>query len=116
MGRPQQPELYRSGSTPLEPDSVEGQLAAYPRPADEPSAGKVPEQNRPGHLPRHEEDQPDPDAVARRLGTVSPTEIDRGGPGWRRVALVGVGAAVLMGKAVVAGVRRAARALRPPSE
>jgi hypothetical protein len=33
--------------------------------------GPVPEDNRPGHHPDHEQDKPDPDAFARRLGLVA---------------------------------------------
>lgn len=68
MGRPQQPELYRSGETALEPDSVESELAAHPRPRARGRAGKVPPDNRPGHRPQRDQDQPDREAVARRLG------------------------------------------------
>jgi len=48
MDGPQQPELYRNGET-----------------------GSVPPDNRPGHHPDHEQDKPDRDAVARRLGVTS---------------------------------------------
>lgn len=68
MGRPQQPELYRSGETALEPDSVESELVAHPRPRSRGRVGKMPADNRPGHHPEQEQDQPDRDAVARRLG------------------------------------------------
>jgi hypothetical protein len=45
---PQQPELYRNGET-----------------------GTVPPDNRPGYHPDQEQDQPDRDLVARRLGVTS---------------------------------------------
>jgi hypothetical protein len=73
MDRPQQPELYRSGTTSLEPDHVGSDLAAHRRPRASGRSRPVPPDNRPGHHPDHEQDQPAPDAVARRLGT-TPTK------------------------------------------
>jgi hypothetical protein len=70
MDRPQQPELYRSGKTTLEPDSIESDVRAQRTPPSGGKTGKVPADNRPGHHPGHEQDQPDHDAVARRLGVV----------------------------------------------
>lgn len=69
MDRPQQPELYRSGTTALEPDSIESDLVAHRRPRSRTGREWVPPDNRPGHHPEREQDQPDPAAVARRLGT-----------------------------------------------
>ena len=37
-----------------------------------PDLGPVPEDNQPGHHPPHEQDRPDLDAMAARLGTVPP--------------------------------------------
>lgn len=70
MDRPQQPELYRSGTTALEPDSVESDLVAHRRPRAR-RAGRqwVPPDNRPGHHPEREQDQPDPGVLAPRRGT-----------------------------------------------
>lgn len=70
-GRPQQPELNRSGRTDLEPDHAETAIEATGEraPRDEEAPGPVPEDNRPGHHPDHDQDQPDLDAVAGRLGT-----------------------------------------------
>ncbi|HEX6312138.1 MAG TPA: hypothetical protein VF152_10995 [Acidimicrobiia bacterium] len=73
MDRPQQPELYRSGNTALEPDSVESDLAASRRPRSAGPTLSVPPDNRPGHHPQREQDQPDLDEVAQRLGT-TPTK------------------------------------------
>lgn len=73
MDRPQQPELYRSGRTVLEPDSVESDLAAHRRPDRRGREGRVPPDNRPGHHPQHEQDQPDLHDVADQLGT-APTK------------------------------------------
>jgi hypothetical protein len=52
MGRPQQPELARSGKTDLDP-------------------GPVPPENQPGHHPPEESDKPDLDAFAAKLGAGS---------------------------------------------
>ncbi len=68
MGKPQQPELGRSGHTPV----TEGQHAreviqGQEGPEDEGSAGPVPEDNRPGHHPQSEQDQPDLETFRSRL-------------------------------------------------
>ena len=60
MGKPQQPELGRSGHPPV----VEGQHAketvqGRERPRDEGPTGPVPEDNRPGHRPDKDQDKPD---------------------------------------------------------
>lgn len=76
MGRPQQPELNRSGRTDLDPDHIETVVGAQGKraPRDEDAPGKVPDANQPGHHPDREQDKPPPGAVAARLG-VAP---DRG--------------------------------------
>lgn len=58
MGRPQQPEIERSGRTAVDQDhwQVDVDGAA---PADEEGLGPVPEENRPGHHPEHEQDGPE---------------------------------------------------------
>ena len=68
MGKPQQPELGRSGHTPV----TEGQHAreviqAQGPPAAEDSPGPVPDANRPGHHPEAEQDKPDPDRFRNQL-------------------------------------------------
>lgn len=45
-----------------------------PSAAPVPDLGPVPEDNQPGHHPAHEQDQPDLDALAARLGAVPPEE------------------------------------------
>jgi hypothetical protein len=55
MGRPQQPELGRSGHTPV----TEGQHAKeviqrQGQPGEKGATGPVPEANRPGHHPESE--------------------------------------------------------------
>lgn len=69
MGRPQDQELQRSGNTPLDPDHVAAQAAHHPpAPVDEPQGGPVPVENQPGHRPDHDQDKPDLDAFAEKLG------------------------------------------------
>ena len=68
MGKPQQPELGRSGHTP----AVEGQhakevLDAQGQPEDHGPTGPVPEANQPGHHPETEQDKPDPERFRNRL-------------------------------------------------
>src|SRR5581483_12379594 len=66
MTTSQQPELRRSGHSTVAPD-VPPPLGPDPERAEH--EGPVPEANRPGHHPDHEQDKPDLDAVAERLGT-----------------------------------------------
>jgi hypothetical protein len=75
MDTPQQPELHRSKRSAADPDSAKATASSEPG-AGSPSIGKVPEDNRPGHHPDHEQDQPDLDAVAARLGTAEQDERD----------------------------------------
>jgi hypothetical protein len=69
MARPQQPELARSGKTDLDPDHVETGLQGQPIPPSGGETGPVPVDNQPGHHPAKEQDKPDLDAFAARLGT-----------------------------------------------
>ncbi|MEW6477500.1 MAG: hypothetical protein AB1679_35060, partial [Actinomycetota bacterium] len=69
MARPQQPELARSAKTDLDPDHVETGLQGQKQPAAGGEAGPVPPENQPGHHPPEEQDKPDLDAFAARLGT-----------------------------------------------
>ncbi|HVL32686.1 MAG TPA: hypothetical protein VM600_03795 [Actinomycetota bacterium] len=55
-GRPQQQEINRSGHTPVDPDHRE-EVAANGLP-DPKTKGDVPPENRPGHHPDKEQDQP----------------------------------------------------------
>jgi hypothetical protein len=56
MSTPQQPELARSGHTPADPDHA--QELADPTTARDTAAGPVPDENRPGHHPDHDQDKP----------------------------------------------------------
>jgi hypothetical protein len=69
MGRPQQPELARSAKTDLDPDHVETGLQGQKAPVTGGETGPVPAENQPGHHPPQEQDKPDLDAFAARLGT-----------------------------------------------
>lgn len=69
MARPQQPELARSAKTDLDPDHIETGLQGQKAPAVGGETGPVPPGNQPGHHPSKEQDKPDLDAFAARLGT-----------------------------------------------
>lgn len=69
MARPQQPELARSAKTDLDPDHVETGLQGQKAPVAGGETGPVPPENQPGHRPPKEQDKPDLDAFAARLGT-----------------------------------------------
>jgi hypothetical protein len=69
MARPQQPELARSAKTDLDPDHIETGLQGQQKPKAEGATGPVPPENEPGHHPPKEQDKPDLDAFAARLGT-----------------------------------------------
>lgn len=75
MSNPQQPELARSRKTPAQDqDAVAGVLdGARDLGADAPR-GPVPAENQPGHHPAQEQDKPDMDAFAERLGVVEPSQ------------------------------------------
>jgi hypothetical protein len=68
MGRPQQPELARSAKTDLDPDHVETGLQGQKAPVAGGETGPVPDENQPGHHPPEEQDKPDLDAFAAKLG------------------------------------------------
>jgi len=75
MAKPQQPELRRSGTVPaLDPDAAESDLQAHRRPGDSGTGGPIPEDQRPGHHPEQEQDKPDLDKFAERLGIVAEGE------------------------------------------
>ncbi|MGH9009533.1 MAG: hypothetical protein ACRDYF_06730 [Acidimicrobiia bacterium] len=68
MSRPQQPELARSAKTDLDPDHVETGLQGQRKPRAGGETGPVPPENEPGHHPPEEQDKPDLDKFAARLG------------------------------------------------
>ena len=78
MSNPQQPELGRSRKTPSQsPDSMATVLQGEPDLGAESPRGPVPPENQPGHHPQKEQDKPDPQAFAERLG-VTPAEGNAG--------------------------------------
>lgn len=126
MTTPQQPELARSRRTPSQdPDSAAAVIEGSRQLADEGTPGNVPPDNRPGHHPVDEQDKPDLDAFAERLGTAAPgTAAPPAAPAgeadgrrvlappgagvgrWRLAALLGAAAAFLLRRRAVR--RRAA--------
>ena len=78
MAKPQQPELARSGRSAVDPhhDATVADVAPTPSPAG--AVGPVPPENEPGHRPAHDQDKPDPAAMAERLGTTDAGRERRG--------------------------------------
>jgi len=76
MSNPQQPELARSRKTPSQDqDAVAGVVEGQRQPGTEGPSGPVPPDNQPGHHPAEEQDKPDLEAFAARLGiTDSPPD------------------------------------------
>lgn len=120
MSKPQQPEVRRSGRVPaLDPDASEAKLSAQSRPANGDTIGDAPADQQPGHHPDHDQDKPDLDRFAERLGVKAegdepgdaPNVTDAEGVGtdrwqsqWRRVLVSAVAVAAVA--AVVIRVRR----------
>ena len=75
MAKPQQAELRRSGNIEaLDPDATEAKRSADKRrPVTDPRS-PVPEDQRPGHHPDHDQDKPDLDKFAERLGVAKEGE------------------------------------------
>ena len=75
MSNPQQPELARSRKTPAQDqDAVAGVLDGQRDIGADAPRGPVPAENQPGHHPAEEQDKPDVDAFAAKLGTMPPAE------------------------------------------
>ena len=113
MSNPQQPELARSRKTPaLDPDAVATVLEGQPDPGADAPRGPVPPENQPGHHPAEEQDKPDLNAFAEKLGTMEPSERSETpasqdgspAPSGSRKVRVGVAAAVAAVLAVVVAV------------
>lgn len=82
MPNPQEPELRRSGRVPaLSPDATEAARSADRREDPTSPRGPIPPEQRPGHHPPQEQDKPDLDAVADRMGVVPTSEKES----WRRM-------------------------------
>ncbi len=68
MSKPQQPELGRSGHTPVTEGQHAGEvIQGEGQPGDQGPSGPVPEDNQPGHHPDQEQDQPDLERFRERL-------------------------------------------------
>jgi hypothetical protein len=80
MSKPQSPELRRSGTTDLDPDSIGSARQAEHDVGTSGPTGPVPEDNRPGHHPDHDQDQPPLDDFAARFGTQAHHEGEPAGP------------------------------------
>lgn len=113
MSNPQQPELARSRKTPsLDQDAVATVVEGQRLPGADAPAGPVPVDNQPGHHPAKEQDKPDLDAFAAKLGIVEAPEDDTAGrepAGTRKVApaaVAGIVAGVLGAILGVLFVRR----------
>jgi hypothetical protein len=75
MSNPQQPELARSRKTPAQDqDAVAGVLDGQREIGADAPRGPVPVENQPGHHPAEEQDKPDVNAFAAKLGTMPPAE------------------------------------------
>ena len=82
MSTPQQPELARSRKQPhQDPDAVASLVEGRSMPASEGRTGPVPPENQPGHRPPHDQDQPDLDAFAARLGVAGDSAGEAGAGG-----------------------------------
>ncbi|HWB72476.1 MAG TPA: hypothetical protein VG452_09670 [Egibacteraceae bacterium] len=67
MTKPQQPELERSGHTPVDQTRHAKEVAdSEPLPGSEP-VRPVPEDNRPGQRSEHDQDKPDLERFRQRL-------------------------------------------------
>jgi hypothetical protein len=75
MSNPQQPELARSRKTPAQDqDAVSAVVDGQRHPGAGPTGGDVPPENQPGHHPEEEQDKPNLNAFAEKLGTMEPAE------------------------------------------
>ncbi len=75
MSNPQQPELARSRKTPaLDPDAAAGVIEGQRDVGEDAPRGPVPPENQPGHHPPKEQDKPDLNAFADKLGVTEPSD------------------------------------------
>ncbi len=115
MSNPQQPELARSRKTPAQDqDAVAGVLDGQPDIGADAPRGPVPAENQPGHHPTDEQDKPDLNAFAAKLGTMEPAEreefqeqqVTPGGQTESRGRVVALAAAALAALVAILTVRR----------
>ena len=75
MSNPQQPELARSRKTPAQDqDAVANVLDGQRDIGADAPRGPVPPENQAGHHPAEEQDKPDLDKFAAKLGTMEPDQ------------------------------------------
>jgi hypothetical protein len=96
MSNPQQPELARSRKTPaLDQDAVAAVVDGQRQLGTDAPSGPIPADNQPGHHPAKEQDKPDLDAFAQKLGIVEAPEGDQSEEqAGRKVAPVTVAGAI----------------------
>jgi len=76
MANPQQPELRRSELGATVDDSAKTKIQTEGKRSQKGRTGPVPEDNRAGHHPDVEQDQPDGDELAQRLGVRAEPDVD----------------------------------------
>jgi len=59
MSKPQQPELHRSGLGATDPASAKAAAEVGDNATEGGATGPVPQANRPGHHPPHDQDKPE---------------------------------------------------------
>jgi hypothetical protein len=77
-----QPEIHRSDVGASDPSPAKLHAEPHDR-GDEGGFGPVPEANRAGHRPKHDQDKPDLDAFAARLGVIPTDDAQDAGAGER---------------------------------
>jgi hypothetical protein len=119
MSNPQQPELARSRKTPHQDQDAVAAVVEGQRQLDSDTArGPVPPDNQPGHHPAQDQDKPDLDAFAERLGIADsdsaeaqavPGGLSGKGGTFARAAVAVTGILVLVGLVITLKRRRARR-------
>jgi hypothetical protein len=68
VGKPQQPELHRSGHTWVDPDHADEVAEEPPPKRQRGNTGRVPPENQPGHHDEEEQDKPSGPPKAKPRG------------------------------------------------
>ena len=117
MSNPQQPELARSRKTPAQDqDAVAGVLEGQRDIGADAPRGPVPPDTKPGHHPGDEQDKPELDMFAAKLGTMEPSErdavldSDEPAPAGRNRAMIAALAATVLTVILAVVIRRRRRA------
>src|SRR3954447_11484687 len=107
MSNPQQPELARSRKTPAQdPDSTANVLEGQDQPGASGPSGPIPVDNQPGHHPAHEQDKPDLNAFAEKLGVVESAPETPAASRGRGLVIALAAASALLGILAVVVTRR----------